>query len=178
MEELTNYKLGEFLKKDVNLITEYTTILKYLEPIPTANKLQNLSLRDVEYIKKNINNDAALAEIFKSVEGIDEAQLMKMKITTFYGLYNSIIKQLEGIINAESKHLVSEHSNYKWEAVEGSKRLSVLGILPMIDNLAGGDLLKYESILDITYQTVFKKLMLDTLKSDIQHDMEKLKTIK
>jgi hypothetical protein len=176
MDELINYKLGEFLQKDSDLITEYTRVLKYLEPIPTANDIKNLKLKEVEYIKKNIDNDEALAEIFKYAEGIDEKQLMKMKITTFYGLYNSIVKQLEAILNAESTHLVSIHSNYKWEAVEGSKRLSVLGILPMVDNLAGGDILKYDSILNMNYQTVFKKLMLDTLKGDIQQDMEKLKT--
>lgn len=176
MEELTNYQLGSFLKQDADLITQYTAVLKYLEPIPTAKKLQDLTLREVEYIKKNIANDAALPEIFKYIEGIDEKQLMKMRITTFYGLYNSLLKQLEGILNAEDTHLTSIHSNYKWEAVEGSKRLSVLGIIPMVDNLAGGDILKYEEILDIPYQTVFKKLMLDTIKGDIQQDIDKLKT--
>lgn len=176
MTELTNYTLNEFLQQDEELIKEYSKILRLVEPIPTTNELKNLKLSEVEYVKQNIDNMGAITTIFQYLEGVDEKQLMKMKIVNFYGLFNSIMKQLEQILALEEEHLVSEHTDFKWEAVEGSKRLGVLGILPMVDNLAGGDILKYDAILEQPYMTVFRKLMLDRIKSDIQKDMEKIKT--
>jgi hypothetical protein len=176
MDEIINYKLKDFLRQPEELVEQYNKLLKNLEPIPTANRIVDLKLKEVEFIKQNINNQDELPTIFSYVEGVDEKGLMNMKILTFYGLYNSILKQLEAVLASENTHLVSIHSDYKWEAVEGSKRLSKLGILPMVDNLAGGDILKYEDILELPYMTVFKKLMLDILKSDIQKDMEKIKT--
>lgn len=175
MEELENYALSVFLSKDDDTIREYADALKYITEVPTVNKLVNLKLREVEYIKTNINNQGALSRIFLYMEGLDEKQLMQMKVVTFFGLFKSIKKQLEHILTKESELLTPKQSNYKWEAVEGSKRLSVLGSLPMIDNLAGGDPLKYEAILELPYKTILHKLYLDTIKSDIQYDMDKIK---
>lgn len=176
MENIKNYKLKTFLKQSPELIEEYSSILKHLEEIPTKNELKSLKLREVEFVKKQIGNDKALAEIFEYMHEIDEEKLMNLKITEFYGFFNYIINQLEALLATEERHLVSEHVDFKWEAVEGSKRLSKLGILPMIDNLAQGDILKYEQILDLPYMTVFKKLMLDRIKGDIEKDMNKVKT--
>lgn len=173
--EIINYKLRDFLVQDITLIEEYANILRLVEPIPTVNKLQDLKLREVEFIKKNIGNQQAIPRIFNYMEGINEDKVMDMTITTFYGLMNSIVKQLENLLGMEEQHLTANHSDMKWEAVDGSKRLSVLGILPMVDNLAGGDILKYEQILDLPYLTVFNRLRMDVIKADIQHDISKLK---
>ena len=178
MEEITNFRLKEFLQQTPQLIEDYSKLLKNLEPQQTKNRIQDLKLKDVEFIKQNITSNEALGEIFESMEELNEADFMNLRVTEFYALYNSILQQLENLMNMEDRELTPNHHNHKWEAVEGGKRLSKLGILPTIDNLAGGDILKYNEILELPYITVFKKLMLDRIKADIQHDMEKIKTNK
>jgi uncharacterized protein YbjQ (UPF0145 family) len=176
MDSIKNYKLRDFLTKDAELQIEYITILRLLETIPTKNRLVELKLGEVEFIKRSINDDEALPEIFELMEGIKENELMNMKIVTFYSLLNDIIKQIEKVISAEQQHLTPKHTNVKWEAVEGSKRLQVLGVIPMVDTLAGGDILKYEEVLEMSYNTVFNKMMLDVIKGDLEHEMSKIKT--
>jgi hypothetical protein len=46
----------------------------------------------------------------------------------------------------------------------------------MVDTLAGGDILKYEEVLEMSYNTVFNKMMLDVIKGDLEHEMSKIKT--
>lgn len=178
MEKIKNFKVKEFLKQDVELVEQYTQLLRLLEPIPTANKIQDLTLREVEFIKMGVKDEESLAEVFEYMEGVDNNGFMNLNITTFYGLYNDIINQLENLLGMEKQELISEHSDFKWEAVDGSKRLSVMGVLPMIDNLAGGDVLKYEQILDMPYMTIFNKLRLERIQRDIERDMSKVKTHK
>lgn len=176
--EINNYKISEFLELNTDEVERYTNLLKYLEPVPTINELKDLTFREVETIKHIIQDSDSLPEVFKYMQGLNEEQFLNLKVVEFYELYNYIIKQLENLSKMETQELVSEHSDYKWEAVEGSERLSVMGILPTIDRLAVGDILKYEEILDLPYLTVFNRLRMDRIKSDIEHDMNKIKTPK
>lgn len=176
MDSIKNYKLKDFMLLDAETASEYINILKHLEPIQTKNRLINLNLGEVEFIKRSINDDAEIPEIYQLLEGVKEVELMEMDIVRFYSLLNDIIQQIEGVLKAEEEHLTPTHTNVKWEAVEGSKRLSVMGVLPLVDNLANGDILKYDEIMKIPYQTVFNKLKLDTINSDLEYEMNKIKT--
>ena len=175
MREIKNYKLKDFLKKDTELIESYQRILKHLKPIDTKYKLQDLTFRQVETIKQGIDDPETLPEVFEYIHGMSGDEFENIKIIDFYGLYNGIIKQIENLLGMEEQELTSIHSDTKWELVEGSKRLSVMGILPTVDNLAGGDILKYEQVLDLPYLTVFNKLRMERIKSDIEKDMNKIK---
>lgn len=175
MDSIKNYKLKDFLLKDAELVNSYVRVLRLLEPIPTTHKLIEMKLGEVEFIKRNINDDGALPEIFELFEGIKEVELEDMKIVTFYSLLNDIVRQIEQVMSAEQKHLTPKHPNVKWEAVEGAERLSKLGVLPLVDKLAMGDVLKYEQILDVSYETVYNKLAMDVINSDLEYEMNKIK---
>ena len=178
MQDIINYKLKDFLNKEASIIESYSRLLKHLDPIPTKNKLQNLSLRQVETIKQGLNDPEALPEMFEYIEGISIDKFEDLRIIEFYGLLNDIVKQIENLVGMEEQELVSTHTDYKWEAVEGSERLAVMGILPMINDLANNDILKYELILDLPYLTVFNRLRMDRIRGDIEKDMQKIKTNK
>jgi hypothetical protein len=49
----------------------------------------------------------------------------------------------------------------------GIKELDVLGDINTIDSLAGGDILKWESIRDLPYSEVFNKLLKNTIEARI-----------
>lgn len=174
MDEIINYKLKDFLEQDEDLILEYSNILKLIEPTPTKHQLHEMTLREVESIKVIINDPEHLPEVFNYFQGDDKIE--NIKIVEFYGIINSITNQLENLLRMETRELVSEHTDFKWEAVDGSQRISKLGILPMIDNLALGNILKYEEILNLPYMTVFNNLRMKRILKDIQHDMDKIKT--
>ena len=178
MQDINNYKLKNFLKQDEVLIESYSNLLKHLDPVPTKHKLQDLSLRQVETIKQGLNEPDVLPEVFEYIQEIKKEEFEDIRIVEFYGLLNDITRQIKNLVGMEEQELVSEHSDFKWEAVDGSKRLGVLGILPMIDTLAGGDILKYEQILDLPYLTVFNTLRMRRIQGDIERDMQKVKTNK
>lgn len=178
MVEIENYSIKEFLSQPYEVMEEYARLLKHLDPIKTKHELKSLTFDNVETIKKTIENQDALPEIFQLMDGLEKEQFENLTVTEFYAKMNYIINQLEHLYKMEEHHLTSQHSDFKWEAVEGSKRLAKFGVLPLVDNLAGGDILKYNAILDLPYMTVFNKLRMDVTVKDIQKDMEKIKTQK
>lgn len=174
--DIINYKLKEFLVKDEELKEDYSLILGALKPIPTKYTLFTLPLYQVDFIRRNLGADEALIQIFEYVQGITEKEILELDIVSFYGYINSVIEQVKNLNIAEEVHLTSKYPNIKWGMVDGSERLRNLGMLPMVDNLAGGDILKHDAIMELPYEKVFKKLMLDTKKADIDHEMNKIKT--
>lgn len=172
--EITNYTLKEFAKVPTETAKEYAEILKYMEPIPTAINLQDLTFGEVEDVKQSISDEDYLPTLFKLMEGLDVKEFYDLRISTFYGLLNDILRQLKNLQHMEEQHLQPKNVNMKWETVEGSKRLSTLGVLPIIDRLASGVVLDYERVLSMPYMTAFNVLRMDAINSDIQHDLSKI----
>ena len=59
--------------------------------------------------------------------------------------------------------------------VEGSQRMSKFGIYNTLENLSGGDILKYKEIKNLKYSEVFMVLLMKKTASDIRADMAKIK---
>lgn len=178
MEDIINYKVSQFLRKDIKVIEQYINVLKYLKPYETKKKIFDLRLRDVQDTKDNLAA-GTFEDIIKCVmltEELTYEEVLKMGIVEFWGLVKSITKQIEDINHMESVSLTSEYPNFKWEAVGGSEKLSKFGIYNTLDKLSDGDILKYEAILDLPYADVFVKLYMDRIKGDLQHEMSQLKT--
>jgi hypothetical protein len=202
--EITNYKVKDFLIQPEEVIIQYVEVLKNLKPIDTNNNVFHLTLSEVEFIKENIGGDSdeGLLEIIAVIQGYKEIELpnwlkiilpnkviqyiketrlrkvLNLKITEFFGLINSVKNQLEVIRKAESSSLVSEHTNVKWETVNGSERLQQFGIYNTLENLAGGDILKYKEIMKLSYSEVFTKLLMNKINSDLQQEMQNIQSTK
>lgn len=177
IDTIKNFKLKDFFQQDVKTINEYVLLLQWVEPIPTKNDIFYMKLRDVDFIKSNLGEgDEALIEIIARVQGIENDDVLEMEITKFFGLLNDVKKQIERINHAENVSLSETHPNIKWETVNGSERMAKFGIFNTLDNLAGGDILKYDKIMDITYADVFTKLLMDKTRNDLNIEMSKIKT--
>lgn len=179
MTEINNYTLSEFFKQDLNLINDYVNILQYVNPKKTHQDIFYMKLKDVEFIKQNINSveDKPLVEIISKVQNIKESQVMNISILDFFGLMNSIKEQLEVINQAELNSLTSDHTNMKWEQVNGTERLQRFGIYNILDSLSGGNILKWDAIMELQYADVFTKLLMDKTQNDLQHEMQNIKTL-
>lgn len=87
-----------------------------------------------------------------------------------------IKEQLEFINHLENKYL---HTEPKAELLaSGIQKLDEFGALTTIDNLAGGDILKYEKIKALPYSEIYQKLKLDKVQAEIKEKYENIITEK
>lgn len=176
--QITDYTLSKFTKQDAELINEYVVALRYIKPISTERQIISLTLREVEEIKKQINsgNDKDLIKIIATVQGVKEKEVYKLKIIKFFGLVSSIREQLETIFRAEENALKPNHIDMKWQAVNGSERMSKFGIYNTLESISGGDASKYEYFMNMSYSEVFTILLMRKTQSDLQYEMSQIKT--
>lgn len=81
--------------------------------------------------------------------------------------------ELEGINNLERTYLISNPSAKLFQA--GINRLDQFGLLNTIDNLANGDVLKYDEVRKLRYNVVFDKQYRDIISKEIQEKLSKIK---
>ena len=83
------------------------------------------------------------------------------------------IKEQQERLNALELNYLSSDPDPKMVAA-GIHKLNDMGELPTIDNLAGGDLLKYEAIEALPYFRVYEKLKLNKIWSEINKQYEEI----
>jgi hypothetical protein len=98
--------------------------------------------------------------------------LSEMKAIKFFPLLNYITKEIEVIAENEAKTLSGDYDSDMINA--GVEELSQFGVITTIDTLANGDVLKWQSILDMRYSTVFTKLYLNKVKAKIETEYQKI----
>lgn len=81
--------------------------------------------------------------------------------------------ELEAIANLEKTYLVSSPSAKLFQA--GINRLDQFGLMNTIDNLANGDVLKYDEVRKLRYNVVFDKQYRDIILKEIQEKLSKIK---
>lgn len=177
---IDNFKLKDFLLQPKELIQQYIVILTYKPPIPTRQEVFHMKLKHVEMIKTNIynNDDADVIKVVAKVQKMKVGEVLNMRIVEFFGLLNSIKKQVERIALAEENKLSATHTNIKWETVNGSKRMAKYGIYNTLDDLTGERIWLNETIMNLPYSEVFTTLCKRKDRADLQREMDAIKTTK
>lgn len=175
--EITNFKLIDFLNQSPELIEDYVVKLRYLKPIATKQEVYHMTLKQVEMIKENIDsgNDVDLIEIVSEVQNCTKEEVLDFDIISFFGLINSIRKQLEIIIDAEERALTPSEVNIKWELVQGSEKMAKFGIYNTLEALSGGDALKYKEYMKMSYSEIFTILYMRKTAYELQKQMNEIK---
>lgn len=113
------------------------------------------------------------ARIRKSIgiyfEQLDVDQIM---LYDTIAISNDLYKQLEAVDKLEVKHLVVHPTDEQRKAGIGAFRQ--FGITNTIDSLAGGDVLKYDEVLKLDYNTVFVKLKRSKVEAEFQRKYSKI----
>jgi hypothetical protein len=137
-----------------------------------------MKLKHVEFIKQTIDsgNVSDLVEVVSKVQKVPEEKVLDMPIIKFFGIMASIRSQLKVIVKAEENGLTPSHIDLKWEAVNGSQKMSKFGIYNTLESLSGGDALKYQSYMNMNYAEVFTILLMRKTSSDLQWEMNQIKT--
>lgn len=84
-----------------------------------------------------------------------------------------LIDEMKSINELESQYLRSEPDIKMMQA--GIQKLDKFGNLNTLDNLAKGDILKYDSIRKTPYNVIFDKQYMEVTKSDIEKKLSKIK---
>lgn len=180
MVELIRYKMKDFLRKDLETVEEYSRVLKHLQPTQTKKRLDEMPLRFVDYVKKTLPSGTFedIIDILAHLEGVEMEDILKWDVVEFYSTLKGVTAELERLLKMEEERLTPKHQNAKWEMVNGSGRMAPFGVYNTLDRLSDGDILKWDSILDMPYRVVMMKVFMDTVRVDIEHDMAQIKTNK
>lgn len=95
-----------------------------------------------------------------------EKILRSCDVATVYGGLKFIAEQLKNISEREANLLKSEVTHE--QKLAGIENFNQLGHFNTIDMIAGGDVLKYETVLALDYNTIFNKLFLSNLTTKFE----------
>jgi len=80
---------------------------------------------------------------------------------------------MKSINELESQYLRSEPDIKMLQS--GINKLDQFGLLNTLDNLAKGDVLKYDAIRQMSYNVIFDKQYMEVTKSEIEKKLSKIK---
>ncbi len=175
---IENFKLIDFLNQDTDLINRYSIALRYVKPIETERKVFEMKLKHVEFIKQTFEGgtEVDLIKIVSKVQKCTKEEVLDFDIVKFFRIIASIREQISLIVKAEESSLTPSEVSVKWQIVNGSEKMSKFGIYNTLESLSGGDATKYQHYMDMQYSEVFTILLMRKTASDLQHEMNKIKT--
>lgn len=148
---------------------------KIKEKQPKESSLWAFSWNDIVLLRVYMQENNMI-EILKIVYDISEKALLKADVFNVFSCYNWIIQELQHIGQSEKDELYNELTPAQKNA--GVEKLQRFDYVVTLDHLAGGDLLKYDAILELPYSSIFRKLALDQTKHEIQEHYMKNQTKK
>ena len=158
---------------------QFDFILKYGKP---SNKVLDYEAADfvsLPYglIKRELPTLLKQAKFYKCVELVlkhtyKDLDLSKATGNELMAFLLWIRQQLDRLSILELNYLAQDPDPKMVAA--GIHKLNEMGELPTIDNLAGGDILKYEAIEALPYFRVYEKLKLNRIWSDINKNYEEI----
>ena len=171
--EIIDYPLKEFLQQPQELIDDYMSYLKFLQPIPTVKKVYHMKLKDVEFIKNNLYGE--IVDVICMVEKRSVDMVLAMPITRLFGLYNSVKQQIENISKAEKNGLGGDGGDPRFEAVGGGAIMARYGIYNTILPLSEQFGWTVSQIENMPYSEIFTILLYNKDRENIQTKMSLIK---
>ena len=99
--------------------------------------------------------------------------VQKIKVSDAIAFILWLIDEMKSINELESQYLKSDPDIKMLQA--GINKLDKFGILNTLDNLAKGDILKYDAIRQMPYNVIFDKQYFEVTKSEIEKKLSKIK---
>nr|WP_314558452.1 hypothetical protein [uncultured Capnocytophaga sp.] len=180
------FKLKEEQQKDL------LPALKVLKPIPNYTRrhwfkkrthgvresITELTFGEVNSIKRQVMSLDA-ADKVAVVRMVFKDEPLLMDVFRFYGCLRFLTLEAERVMQMERAHWNTEptENDAKWD-MAGGKELEKFGDLPMIDSLAGGEVLKYNDIEGLNYLEAHYILWYRATQQNIQQRFQKLMTNK
>lgn len=156
----------------------YANVFQFAKAVDTlgnykAKRLTVLPFGDVTNVK-NLAASANYTKVFYIVFGIDEKELVNIRVKEFFMALNWVRQELESLIERE-KHLVGEEDPKMVEA--GSARLNVFKEMNILIPLSKEYGKTPEEIASWKYSTVFTILYHEKVSRDIEKEYSRLNKV-
>lgn len=99
--------------------------------------------------------------------------VQRLELSEAISFYLWVVDELKSIRDLESEYLRSDPDIKLMQA--GISKLDKFGLLNTLDNLAKGDITKYDMIRNTPYNVIFDKQFLEVTKSEIEKKLSKIK---
>ncbi len=177
MKEIINFKLFEFLQQKSELIEKYLNLLQFINPVKTEREVFHMKFKHVERIKDALTGEdnEELLKVIAKVQKCSIEDLMQYTIIDFFGVVNSVRKQVEKINDAEDRLNGQGAVNVKWQMVRGSEQMAIFGVYNTLEYLASGDITKYKQIENMEYAEVFTVLRMKQKAEQLRQEMDNIK---
>lgn len=162
LKPLSNYTRRHRFKKHTHGVKESITELTFGE----VNSIKRLVMRETT---------EDLLRAFEIVYKCKARDIIRMEVTQFYRCMIFITNEVDKVIKMEQQHWNAEPTDHDAKLQQaGVKELEQFGDLPMIDSLAGGDILRYNDIEKLNYLEVHYILWYRAIQTNIQNRFQKL----
>jgi len=183
---LSGIEVETLLKLDEQSLKNLSACISFIQELEQEEVLGCLNIREQTFGQKillqeklQIDNKEmipayALAIYEYNYEQLEESflEVLKMSFRDVYNRGMNYVNQLSEILKSESIHLKSTPNSEQRRA--GIDMFDEFGVMNTIDSLAGGDILKYEQILKIDYNTVFIKQKMLKFANQFQENYTKI----
>ena len=180
--------LYEFLQLSEKKQKELLPALKILKPIPNYTRRRwfkkhthGVKESITELTFSEVNSSKRQAMSLESVDKLDVVRMvykeepLRMNVFRFYGCLRFLTLEAERVMRMEQEHWNTEPTEHDIKLQQaGVKELEQFGDLPMIDSLAGGDILRYNDIEKLNYLEVHYILWYRATQANIQNRFQKL----
>lgn len=149
---------------------------KVLKWEPRVNSLYELKYKWIIEIKQNIQSPtiSAMESVLGAVYGFrTQEQFLNCSVFDAFAGYAWIVEEVMGIYEVEKLKLFREPTQQQKNA--GIEEFEQLDDIPIIDDLAGGDVTKWNEILELPYGQVLRKLLLTRIQKEYSERLSKQK---
>jgi hypothetical protein len=144
----------------------------------TASKMLMQPYAVIVNLKKLYSNQTPenITKMVEIVFGLNHLQQMPIGIVSYFPALNFIMNGIQYISDIETKRLSAPEKEDL--VVAGIQKMRIYGDLTVIDQLAGGDLLKWSEVEKMPYQHVFTKLCMEKDRAEIQENYNEIIRLK
>ncbi len=166
---------GQFVSLDEKLRSFYMYNLEFMKDsdiiYPVTDYFGDLEISSLSFgeVKEFIASLDNTEEMWKLVtRHYDEQKMVDEKAYKTIYTFRSIAEQIESIIKYEQEILVSRVPNKYSVELENADFTAFDSWFIQRDELAGGDVTKYEQIDSLPYRTCFMKLLYNIKQGDVE----------
>jgi len=182
---LSSIPVDYLLRMDEESLNKLTACLSFMQELP-SEEVEAKDIRESSFGQKILFQQkakelsqmrvlgVALAIYEYNYKELEESllEVFKLPFTYVYCLGLNYIEQLGKICEIEAEHLKSDVTNEQKRA--GIDMFNEFEVMNTIDSLAGGNILNYEKVLEIDYNTVFIKLKMLKFASQYKENYAKI----
>lgn len=143
---------------------------------PKINDLFELKYKWIIRMKDQLSSPtlSAVKDVLASVYDIrTEEQFYSCSVFDVFAAYAWIVEEVQNLYEVEKQKLFKKPSKKQIDA--GIEEFEQLDDIPVIDALAGGDVRKWNEILELPYGQVLRKLLLNKIQNEYNERYSKLK---